>query len=691
LGLLDIFKKKMIQYVYSYQYGRPLWSTQKDEAYIKEAYNKIVWVYSCVAMISSCVSSVPWCLYRKLGNGDLKEITDHPLLKIVNNQINPHFSSKDFFDLWSTYLALQGKFYAQYNNAGLPTELYILYPHNVKPIPNQNTFISSFEYNIGEEKTILRADQVLWSKFNDPLDLYQGLSPIKALSRTIDTENEAVDWNKNSLQNSAIPPGAISIINPPPDIQSKIREDWLNRYSGKNNIRVPIILNAEKATYEKFGLSPIDMDFLNQRKLNRIEICSAFGVPSQVVGDPEGQTYANYEEALKAFWENTVIPRYLEIIKDALNRDLVVRYADNLVLNYNLDDVQVLHESIDAIAERVRGLFKDNLLTQNEARFALGYEELPEGDMFNFDISAKIMQNMADSKEEKEGEEVEDTEDDKDKETNKDTEKDKETEDDKEDTQKKSLNLSADEKIKYWKAFDNQRLKYENYLQKKTKELFNNELKQINALKSTKENYYKDITNIIDKNKKNWQTLFVAFYIAVVKDFGEQTWRDVQKKKSIKAQTFDVYDSAIKNYIKTVAAKKITGITKTSKDRIKNVVEKGLDEGLEMSTIAGMVKNTYEESFMIGRATTIARTEVIGASNYGSLEGAKQSGADVKKIWIATLDERTRPSHADAGFHPPIKTDEYFNVNGTQMEYPGDPNGGDESVNCRCAIGYVDE
>jgi HK97 family phage portal protein len=319
------------------------------------------------------------------------EIYDHPILDIVNKKVNPNFTSADFFDMWAVYLATQGKFYAQFNNPILPTELYFLYPHNVKPIPHKKDFVSAFEYRIGDETHLIRREQMLWSKFNDPLDAYNGMSPIRALARTVDTENEAIDWNKNSLQNNAVPPGAINITNPSPDIQETIKRDWLQRYSGKNNVRIPIILNSEKASYTNFGLSPVDMDYLNMRKMNRVEVCSAFGVPSQVVGDPEGQTYANYEEALKAFWENTIIPRYLNSMKDRLNSELVSKYADNLKLDYNLDDIQVLHESLDSISERMIRLFTNNIISHNEARIALGYDEIKQGNTFYLELASNYL------------------------------------------------------------------------------------------------------------------------------------------------------------------------------------------------------------------------------------------------------------------------------------------------------------
>jgi len=376
LGVFDFLKKFKGQYVFSGNLGKPVWSTQKDKDFIIEGYNRVVWVYSCVGAISSAVSSVPWLLYRKGRAGRLIEIDEHPILTLLNVKANPHMSSKDFLDYWCTYLSTEGKFYAEYNSVNAPTQMYPLYPHYMNPIPNQKDFISGFEYNM--DKIIRFApEEVLWSKFNDPLDVYQGFSPIRALARTIDTENEAVDWNKSTLQNSGIPAGVFSIQNPSPELNRKLEEEWQRRYGGGANARKPLILNSDKATYQPLGLSPMDMDFLNQRKVNRTEICSAFGVPSQIVGDPEGQTYSNFSEAQKAFWENTVIAKYLDHIKEKLEQDLLPRYSDNLVLKYDLSGVGALKENEDKKATRIRELWKSGLIKRNEARYELDFEDDP--------------------------------------------------------------------------------------------------------------------------------------------------------------------------------------------------------------------------------------------------------------------------------------------------------------------------
>jgi HK97 family phage portal protein len=343
-------------------------------------------------MISSAVSNVDWLLYRKR-NGEIEEIEEHPILDLVNKRVNPNFSSRDFFDLWATYLALNGKFFAVFDSPINPTTIEPLITFYTKPIPDRENFISGVDYTIGGDTTTYSKNLVLWSKFNDPLDLYEGLSPIKAMARTLDTENSAIDWNKNSLDNSGIPPGAISLVNPSKPMIESIKQRWIEDYAGKNNVRIPLILDSEKVSYVSFGISQVDMDFVLGRKLNKIEICSGFGVPGQVVGDPEGQTYANYNEAVSAFWKNTVIQKYLNHIQSNLNLNLLPKFLDtkDMYLKYNLDGVEVLNENQNDLTDRVLNMYNNDFVTLNEARGELGWENLEYGDNLKSKVLAEIL------------------------------------------------------------------------------------------------------------------------------------------------------------------------------------------------------------------------------------------------------------------------------------------------------------
>jgi SPP1 gp7 family putative phage head morphogenesis protein len=100
--------------------------------------------------------------------------------------------------------------------------------------------------------------------------------------------------------------------------------------------------------------------------------------------------------------------------------------------------------------------------------------------------------------------------------------------------------------------------------------------------------------------------------------------------------------------------------------------------------LSGAIDDIY--AVMKGsRTDTIARTEVLAASNFAAF--AVYDDANIPyKGWVAILDAKTRDSHASAhGQRVPM--DMPFDVGGTPMMYPGDPSApANEVINCRCTL-----
>lgn len=128
------------------------------------------------------------------------------------------------------------------------------------------------------------------------------------------------------------------------------------------------------------------------------------------------------------------------------------------------------------------------------------------------------------------------------------------------------------------------------------------------------------------------------------------------------------------------------------KKRVANNISRGIAQGQSYSDIAkniavGMVGNYARmNGGALYNAMRITRTEARRISQqaaYDALKKAKDNGADVVKQWDATLDKRTRPSHArvDGEIR---ELDEPFS-NGLMR--PGDPRGrAAEVINCRCQL-----
>lgn len=118
--------------------------------------------------------------------------------------------------------------------------------------------------------------------------------------------------------------------------------------------------------------------------------------------------------------------------------------------------------------------------------------------------------------------------------------------------------------------------------------------------------------------------------------------------------------------------------------KINSAVTQGILHGDSIPNIAKQL-NSVTNSGMAA-ATRNVRTAVTGAECAGRLESyqmAEADGVEMVQVWQATLDGRTRHSHAAID-------GEQIEVGGTfsnGCKYPGDPNGAPEEVyNCRCTI-----
>lgn len=144
------------------------------------------------------------------------------------------------------------------------------------------------------------------------------------------------------------------------------------------------------------------------------------------------------------------------------------------------------------------------------------------------------------------------------------------------------------------------------------------------------------------------------------------------------------------------SASQITHIAETTQLNVMRIISAAYDEGLSIPDTAKAIRIGMAEASP-ARATLIARTELAGAVNGGSLAAAQiyaeDSGTGLYKQWL-TGDGAVYPRHED---YPDldgqtVPLDGYFRVGEADLQFPGDPSGPPGEVcNCRCALIYVNE
>ena len=135
-------------------------------------------------------------------------------------------------------------------------------------------------------------------------------------------------------------------------------------------------------------------------------------------------------------------------------------------------------------------------------------------------------------------------------------------------------------------------------------------------------------------------------------------------------------------------------ISSTTRRKVLYILQEAQTENLSLDeTVKRLIEEVKE--FNRNRAETIARTEVGRAATEGKMQGAKELGVELDKIWISAEDYRVRRNptgDARKGDHWKLNEqrrsfDEPFNNGVHRLNQPGDPNApASETINCRCTV-----
>jgi len=199
---------------------------------------------------------------------------------------------------------------------GLPAELHVLRSDRMRLIPGTDGWPVAYEYAVGAKKHRFHVGDVspvCHVKSFHPHDDHYGFSALQAAASAIDVHNAASRWSKALLDNAARPSGAI--VYRGVDGQSQLGQDQYDRlvsemetqHQGARNAGRPMLLEGG-LDWKPMGFSPSDMEFQKTKEAAAREIASAFGVPPMLLGIPGDATYANYQEANRAFYRLTVLP-----------------------------------------------------------------------------------------------------------------------------------------------------------------------------------------------------------------------------------------------------------------------------------------------------------------------------------------------------------------------------------------------
>lgn len=229
-------------------------------------------------------------------------------------------------------------------------------------------------------------EQILHEKYYNPdwdatgRQLY-GLAPIQAAWRRIQRSNEGVTQGLAQFQNG----GADSILTPDSSDTEYIR--YLNTLTkeqlGAQKETIEAIINGGSRRAGSIGilnspwkhtrirLSPADLDLITSEQWDMRMLCNVWGVPSQLMNDPENKIQANASAGERALTTRCALPLLISE-RDSLNRKFQTDWGlkgKNVVVDF---DMTVFTELEETKASQVTWLKEAYWFTPNQKLQIMG-------------------------------------------------------------------------------------------------------------------------------------------------------------------------------------------------------------------------------------------------------------------------------------------------------------------------------
>ena len=348
----------------------------------KELAMKIAAVYRCVDVVSKGVAQLTLVIKRKqddyfvLDNDDVFGLTY--LLQLRPNTRLSAFEFKKSIMIQILIGSGNAYIYPKWGNDGYDS-LILLSPNSCSYDVYSNTYVVSDPIN--KIYGTFDADEIIHLK-NLSLDGgYTGVSTLQYASRTVAISANADSANVDTFKNRGTLTGFVSGKNATlgfgtiQDTQLQGVADNIERQlaSGKRIFNLP-----GEMSFNQISLSPSDIQLLETKTFNVLDICRFFGVHPDKVFAQQTTNYKASEMSQVAFLTDTLQP-VLTQIENELQIKLIPR---ELAMEYKIDfDIEpLLQTDLLTQADYINKTISAGVKTVNQWRKKFGQAPVEGGD-----------------------------------------------------------------------------------------------------------------------------------------------------------------------------------------------------------------------------------------------------------------------------------------------------------------------
>ena len=657
----------------SYIIGQAIPPDMKSDEYLKAFVGT---VFACVSAIAEETANIELNLFRRKSQNEYEQVESHPVLDLLY-KVNPLYTSYLMWEATQAYLSLSGEaFWWLVGPTPNPKEIWVLRPDWVTIKDTKDRLITSYVYGPPgtpiNEKIEIPFEQMVHFKDFNPRNAYRGYGATKAGAKSIDENQFQQDYSRNFFYNSALPGGALQTDKNLTDEQyERVHEDWEATHRGSKKAWKVAILEAG-LKWQDIGINQKDMDFVEGRRLTRDEILMIYRVPKPIIAINDDVNRAASRESRAIFLENNIthkmkrfttflneflLPRYgddtlffdyenpvpnddtvkLALYDNALRHGWMTRNevremedrdpvdgGDKLLVPFSLQDIGATLDP-KAQQDQAKKMFMKKL-TRFNVRIPTYPHMRAKMDMVQKQIEViaerlllkvvarkKVVNKLSTKEQAVEGDVIE--------------------EDAREGYWRTLVSRTDTREVRYLHIINDLFVRQEGEVKDAIQTELERAAKSMGKVKAN----VADIADMVIKDTDVFSGPLMEFIKGVIESEGIQQIQSILDDGRFLMQT-----PTIQKYLKKDGVKFIATINDETADQLRVSLAEGVGKQESIPQLKDRVTAIYDDAKGY-RATRIARSEVLRATNFATEQAYKQSKVVEKKEWLTAKDERTCP------------------------------------------------
>jgi len=342
---------------------------------------KLATVFRCTSILSGSIASLP-LLIKRNKNGYFSVDKDDPLDYILNKVANPRMTAYELIENAVVQMVNSGNAYIlpKYDAKGDPSQLILLSPNSVSYDLSMDRYMVTDSIN--NIYDTFYPEEIIHLK-NLSLDGgYTGVSTIRYASTVMSVGASAEERTLSSFENGATMRGFVSGDNASVTGFSPIQDSQLsnvtNRIKKEMQSGETIFHLPGAMKFNQLSMSPADIQLLETKKFNVLDICRFYGVHPDKAFAGQSQNYKASEMSQVQYLTDTLQPILRKIESEFFAKLIPRSLANKYKIEFDLE--AFFKTDLESMANYMEKNIQYGIYTVNEWRKKQGLPPIDGGD-----------------------------------------------------------------------------------------------------------------------------------------------------------------------------------------------------------------------------------------------------------------------------------------------------------------------